>query len=75
VGARADLHRRNAVVAMIRRRIQKPAQSVCGHCHKFFVYFKITKPRLFCTQACATKAGNDYFNGLETAARREARIA
>jgi hypothetical protein len=56
---------------MRRRRIPKPAQGVCGYCHKFFVYHKITKPRLFCTQACATKAGNDHFNGLTAAARRE----
>jgi hypothetical protein len=56
--------------AVKRRRIPKPAQNVCAHCSKFFVYFKITKTRLFCTQECATKAGNLYFNGLETAARR-----
>lgn len=59
---------------MIRRRIPKPAQGVCARCREFFVYFKITKPRLFCTQACATKAGNDHFNGLEAAARRAARM-
>jgi hypothetical protein len=60
---------------MIRRRIPKPAQGVCAKCHRFFVYHKITKTRLFCTQACATKAGNDHSNGLETAARRTARVA
>lgn len=58
-----------------RRRIPKPAQNVCAHCSKFFVYFKITKTRTYCTQACATKAGNLYFNGLATAARREMRAA
>lgn len=60
-----------------RNRILKPAQGVCARagCHKFFVYHKITKPRLFCTQACATKAGNDHFNALETAARQAARAA
>jgi hypothetical protein len=60
---------------MRRRRIPKPAQGVCAKCHRFFVYHKITKPRLFCTQACATKAGNDHFNALETAARQAARAA
>jgi hypothetical protein len=60
-----------------RQRIPKPAQGVCARagCSKFFVYFKITKTRMFCTQACATKAGNDHFNGLEIAARRAARAA
>ena len=60
---------------MKRRRIPKPAQGVCAHCSKFFVYFRITKTRKFCSQACTTKASNAYFNGLETAARREARTA
>ena len=58
-----------------RQRIPKPAQNVCAHCSQFFVYFKITKTRTYCTQACATKAGNDHFNGLETAARQAARAA
>jgi hypothetical protein len=58
-----------------RQRIPKPAQGVCAKCRQFFVYHKITKTRMFCTQACATKAGNDYFNGLEAAARRAARIS
>lgn len=60
---------------MKRRRIPKPAQNVCAHCNKFFVYFKITKTRTFCTQACTTKHFNAIHNGLETAARREARAA
>lgn len=58
-----------------RNRNPKPAQGVCAHCSNFFVYFKITKTRKFCSQDCTTKAGNKYFNGLETAARREARAA
>ena len=58
-----------------RNRIPKPAQNVCAHCSNFFVYFKITKTRTFCTQACATKYFNAQFNGLEAAARREARAA
>jgi len=62
-------------MVMRRRRILKPAQGVCAKCHQFFVYHKITKPRLFCTQACAIKAGNDHFNALETAARQAARAA
>jgi hypothetical protein len=66
-------HPGREVLAVKRRRIPKPAQGVCAHgpCSKFFVYFKITKTRMFCTQACATKNFNDYFNGLESAARRE----
>ena len=60
---------------MKRRRIPKPAQGVCPHCDRLFVYHKITKTRLFCSQACTTKHFNDYFNGLETAARRAARAA
>jgi len=76
---RADLsvllHSQVEDAEMIRRRIPKPAQNVCAHCDKFFVYFKITKTRMYCAQACATKAGNDYHNGLETAARRAARAA
>ena len=58
-----------------RNRIPKPAQNVCAHCSKFFVYFKITKTRLYCTDACRIKAGNLHFNGLQSAARRETRVA
>lgn len=58
-----------------RARIYKPAAGNCPHCHGYFVYFQITKRRIFCTAECARKAGNDYFNALTAEARREARTA
>jgi len=58
---------------MKRRRIPKPAQNVCAHCSNFFVYFKITKTRIFCSPLCRTKHFNFILNGLESAARHEAR--
>lgn len=60
---------------MKRRRNPKPAQNVCAHCEKFFVYFKITKTRKFCSQSCNTKHFNFILNGLESAARREKQVA
>jgi len=58
-----------------RARIYKPEQSTCRHCRNLFVYFQITKRRVFCTSECARKAGNDYFNALTSEARQAARVA
>jgi hypothetical protein len=52
-----------------RRHIPKPAQNTCDKCGRFFVYFRLCRPKRFCSQPSATKFNNDHFNGLETAAR------
>jgi len=60
-----------------RQRIPKPAQRDCARCRELFVYFQITKARMYCAP-CADlerQEHNAFHNGLASAERAEARMS
>lgn len=63
---------------MIRRqRIPKPAQRYCARCDELFVYFQITKARLYCDPCTVMERQdhNAFHNGIASAERAAARIS
>lgn len=60
-----------------RRRIPKPAQRDCARCEGLFVYFQITKARMYCGPCTVLERQdhNAFHNGLASAERAAARMS
>jgi hypothetical protein len=60
-----------------RQRIPKPAQRHCARCRELFVYFQITKARMYCAPCheLERRDHNAFHNMQVSAERAAARVA
>jgi hypothetical protein len=60
-----------------RQRIPKPAQRHCARCRELFVYFQITKARMYCAPCheLERRDHNAFHNGLASQQRAMERAA